>query len=58
VTTLEKLKAAGVRIDGLSWNGAGELVFVATPVSGPWTQEQKAQACAVLGRREAPTKVP
>jgi len=53
MTTMARLKAAGCRIDGLSWNAAGELVFIATRASGAWSEAEKARVCRALGRPAA-----
>jgi hypothetical protein len=50
MTLLQKLKAAGCRIDGLSWDPRGNLIFVATNVTGPWSHEDKAKVMRALGR--------
>jgi hypothetical protein len=54
MTTLQKLRAAGCRVDGLSWDERGNLIFVATNVSGPWTDADKAKVQQALGRSAAP----
>lgn len=51
MTTLATLKANGCRIDGLTWDETGHLIFVATNAGGSWTDEQKAKVLQVLGRR-------
>ncbi len=53
MTTIERLKTAGARIDGLSWDSSGRLIFIATRRGGPWSDEQKAEICRLLGRPEA-----
>lgn len=53
MTLLERLKSAGCRIDGLSWDSRGNLVFLATNAKGPWSEADKAKVCAVLGRPPA-----
>lgn len=50
MSTLSKLKAAGCRIDGLSWDERGDLRFVATNVGGPWSDADKAKVRQVLGK--------
>ena len=54
MSTLERLKAAGARIDGLAWDERGNLIFHATQLSGPWSEEQKERAVRLLGRKAAP----
>jgi hypothetical protein len=50
MTILEKLRAVACRVDGLSWDERGNLVFVATNAKGPWSDADKAKVCRVLGR--------
>lgn len=58
MTLLQKLKAAGCRIDGLSWDSYGNLIFVATNVTGPWSNEDKAKVMRALGRKVRPEDGP
>jgi len=51
MTLLEKLRAAGARTDGLSWDRDGNLIFVATNAGGTWSEEQKARVHLALGQR-------
>jgi len=53
MTLLEKLRAAGGRVDGLAWDERGDLIFRATNAQGPWSDADKAKVCQVLGRRPA-----
>lgn len=46
---MQRLLAAGCRIDGLYWDKDGVMKFRATPSSGEWTDAQIAQVKRVLG---------
>jgi hypothetical protein len=50
MTLLQKLRAAGARVDGLSWDQGGKLDFVATNANGAWTDEDKSKVLRALGR--------
>ena len=54
MNTLAKLKAAGCRVDGLSWDAQGNLIFATTNVSGSWSDKDKAKVLQALGRRVVP----
>jgi len=51
MSLLDTLRAASARTDGLSWDRDGNLIFVATPAGGAWSEEEKRKACLALGRQ-------